>query len=120
MCKWQIEGDIVAHNDISEWENCEDNTWIYFAYIDNLFVQGQGSIDGRGSIWWKNAPLLTNRDTHATINVCIYLHILRTNNMYNFFFNLDKETSYINVDTVRINILFIYPRRRQTRATVPR
>ncbi|XP_056694777.1 probable polygalacturonase At3g15720 [Spinacia oleracea] len=65
---FQIEGDIVAHNDISEWENCEDNTWIYFAYIDNLFVQGQGSIDGRGSIWWKNAPLLTNRDTHATIN----------------------------------------------------
>ncbi|XP_021751957.1 uncharacterized protein LOC110717540 [Chenopodium quinoa] len=53
-----IEGNIVAPSSIGEWDKCENNAWLHFGSIDNLVVEGQGVIDGRGSIWWTNAPII--------------------------------------------------------------
>uniref|UniRef100_A0A803KSV4 Polygalacturonase n=1 Tax=Chenopodium quinoa TaxID=63459 RepID=A0A803KSV4_CHEQI len=55
-----IEGNIVAPSSIGEWDKCENNAWLHFGSIDNLVVEGQGVIDGRGSIWWTNAPIINN------------------------------------------------------------
>lgn len=32
--------------------------WLEFSKLNGICVKGKGIIDGQGSVWWKNAPLL--------------------------------------------------------------
>lgn len=30
--------------------------WIEFTKLKGITIQGKGTIDGRGSVWWEDAP----------------------------------------------------------------
>lgn len=32
--------------------------WLEFSKLDGICVMGKGIIDGQGSVWWENVPLL--------------------------------------------------------------
>ncbi|CAN0866784.1 unnamed protein product [Linum grandiflorum] len=50
----QISGTIQASNDRSDYE--EDRShWLVFDGVQNLVVQGDGTIDGQGKVWWQNS-----------------------------------------------------------------
>ncbi|KAL6272953.1 hypothetical protein ACE6H2_023645 [Prunus campanulata] len=48
---FQIQGSIVAPNNIGAWTNKE--MWIHFSNVQGLSVNGGGRIDGNGAVWWK-------------------------------------------------------------------
>ena len=45
---------IVASNDRSDYAK-DRRHWLLFNNIKNFIVEGQGTIDGNGKIWWKNS-----------------------------------------------------------------
>lgn len=55
----QLSGNIVAPATKSEYSGSHLNTWIGFSFVNGLIISGKGTIDGRGSMWWKQ-PCLGN------------------------------------------------------------
>ncbi|TXG61758.1 hypothetical protein EZV62_013121 [Acer yangbiense] len=49
----QILGKIVAPASIQAWKDCKSKCWLWFNYVNGLIMRGSGTIDGRGSAWWK-------------------------------------------------------------------
>ncbi|KAM7483652.1 hypothetical protein LguiB_008235 [Lonicera macranthoides] len=64
-----LSGKIVAPKEKSAWEGVTVNSWLSFANVNGLTINGKGRIDGRGFVWWsqpclsgnhlKQAPTLT-------------------------------------------------------------
>lgn len=52
--KWQIYGIIEASDDRSDYEE-DERHWLVFDKVENLLVEGGGTIDGNGNIWWQNS-----------------------------------------------------------------
>ncbi|KAI3899739.1 hypothetical protein MKW92_001465 [Papaver armeniacum] len=50
----KIDGAIEASADRSDYKR-DVRHWIIFTKIQNLVVEGDGTIDGKGDIWWKNS-----------------------------------------------------------------
>ncbi|PIA48378.1 hypothetical protein AQUCO_01400768v1 [Aquilegia coerulea] len=50
----QIAGTIEASDNRSDYQNSRGR-WLLFENIENLIVEGDGTIDGKGEIWWKNS-----------------------------------------------------------------
>ncbi|OAY82134.1 Polygalacturonase, partial [Ananas comosus] len=51
-----IRGTLEASKDRSDWPTDEIRThWIKFESVKNLLVQGGGTLDGNGDIWWQNS-----------------------------------------------------------------
>nr|XP_011458024.1 PREDICTED: polygalacturonase-like isoform X2 [Fragaria vesca subsp. vesca] len=50
----QIYGTIEASGDRSVYSK-DLNHWIMFDNVKNLLVQGPGTINGNGQVWWKNS-----------------------------------------------------------------
>ncbi|KAI3930171.1 hypothetical protein MKW92_041835 [Papaver armeniacum] len=50
----KIDGAIEASADRSDYKR-DVRHWIIFKKIQNLVVEGDGTIDGKGDIWWKNS-----------------------------------------------------------------
>ncbi|KAL6492787.1 hypothetical protein OROGR_032546 [Orobanche gracilis] len=48
----QIDGTIVAPDDIKNWDPKNPRTWLVFYNISKVSLQGHGVIDGSGSKWW--------------------------------------------------------------------
>ncbi|CAA0838726.1 Pectin lyase-like superfamily protein [Striga hermonthica] len=48
----QIEGTIVAP-ELKDWDPNSPRTWIVFNNLTNVFLQGNGVIDGNGHKWWE-------------------------------------------------------------------
>ncbi|EPS62761.1 hypothetical protein M569_12028, partial [Genlisea aurea] len=51
----EIGGDIIASVNLSDYVGSGESYWLLFDGVDNLVVQGGGTIDGRGSIWWQKS-----------------------------------------------------------------
>eukprot|EP00257_Ricinus_communis_P027708 XP_025015122.1 probable polygalacturonase At3g15720 [Ricinus communis] len=51
---FQIQGSILAPNDVTAWENDKTN-WLQFSDVNGLMIDGGGQIDGQGSVWWKQS-----------------------------------------------------------------
>ncbi|XP_039020843.1 probable polygalacturonase At3g15720 [Hibiscus syriacus] len=49
---FQLGGTLMAPQSTS-WGNGGMGEWIYFQSVDNLILDGHGTIDGRGSNWWQ-------------------------------------------------------------------
>ncbi|KAK4852966.1 hypothetical protein QYF36_001657 [Acer negundo] len=49
----QILGKIVAPASVQAWKDCKSKCWLWFNYVNGLIMRGSGTIDGRGSAWWK-------------------------------------------------------------------
>ncbi|XP_034703710.1 polygalacturonase-like [Vitis riparia] len=52
--KLKILGTIKASEDPSDYAK-DRSRWLLFYNIKNFQVEGQGTIDGNGKIWWKNS-----------------------------------------------------------------
>ncbi|XP_047326350.1 polygalacturonase-like [Impatiens glandulifera] len=50
----QIIGTIEASNNRADYKD-DNKHWLIFENIENLLVQGGGTIDGNGKIWWQNS-----------------------------------------------------------------
>ncbi|KAG8646699.1 hypothetical protein MANES_09G024100v8 [Manihot esculenta] len=50
----QIYGIIEASDDRSDYEE-DERHWLVFDKVENLLVEGGGTIDGNGNIWWQNS-----------------------------------------------------------------
>ncbi|XP_050227448.1 polygalacturonase-like [Mercurialis annua] len=50
----QIYGTIEASDERSDYKK-DDRHWIVFDRVQNLLVNGGGTIDGNGKIWWQNS-----------------------------------------------------------------
>lgn len=62
----QIEGTIVAPDDIGAWTDREK--WLVFSNVNKLSVKGNGKIDGRGAAWWKQVDKPENRPSVSIKN----------------------------------------------------
>ncbi|KAJ9181100.1 hypothetical protein P3X46_009266 [Hevea brasiliensis] len=51
----RIYGTIEASDDRSDYEKDDRRHWLVFDQVQNLLVEGGGTIDGNGKIWWKNS-----------------------------------------------------------------
>lgn len=51
----QISGTLEASSDRSDWNGQDQKHWLVFREIDNLRVEGHGTINGNGKIWWENS-----------------------------------------------------------------
>ncbi|KAF6168359.1 hypothetical protein GIB67_018199, partial [Kingdonia uniflora] len=57
----QIYGTIEASDDLLDYSP-DYRRWLYFRNLDNFIVEGGGTIDGQGEIWWNNS-CKTNRSS---------------------------------------------------------
>ncbi|GAB2227971.1 hypothetical protein Droror1_Dr00009800 [Drosera rotundifolia] len=58
----EIDGKLLASNDRSDY-NKTPRHWILFENINHLVVQGGGTIDGNGKIWWENSCKVNKKNT---------------------------------------------------------
>lgn len=50
----QISGTLEASNDRSDYSQ-DGRHWLLFDSVQNLIVEGGGTINGNGKIWWQNS-----------------------------------------------------------------
>ncbi|KAJ7972225.1 Polygalacturonase [Quillaja saponaria] len=50
----QISGTLIASNDRSDYSK-DSKYWLVFEDVQDLLVEGAGTIDGNGKIWWENS-----------------------------------------------------------------
>jgi len=65
----------VAPDSLDAWGSaCQSGStaWITFEKVDNLVLDGQGGLDGRGSIWWGKVPTISHHLHAININVSTY------------------------------------------------
>ena len=51
---YQIHGTVRASGDRSAYRN-DMTRWLVFENVHNLAVEGGGTINGNGKIWWENS-----------------------------------------------------------------
>ncbi|TXG67441.1 hypothetical protein EZV62_008716 [Acer yangbiense] len=102
---FHLQGDLVAHTD--EASNQVDH-WIAFRYIDQLTINGGGSLDGQGSSAWPhNSCIEDQKSTRLPISLRFNFvnnsdidHITFINSK-NFHFNI-FASNIITIDSVYI------------------
>lgn len=52
---FQLDGTIVAPTENEAWGKGLLQ-WLEFTKLRGITIQGQGTIDGRGSVWWEDYP----------------------------------------------------------------
>lgn len=52
--KFQIYGTLEASDDQSDYKK-DGRHWIVFDNVQNLVVEGGGTVNGNGKIWWENS-----------------------------------------------------------------
>ncbi|KAE8730221.1 pantothenate kinase 2-like [Hibiscus syriacus] len=52
---FQLDGTIIAPTDSRSWGK-GILQWLEFSKLKGITIQGKGIIDGRGSVWWQDAP----------------------------------------------------------------
>ncbi|GJM96996.1 hypothetical protein PR202_ga13886 [Eleusine coracana subsp. coracana] len=50
-----VQGTLVASPNRADWNDKNRRYWIVFRGVDDLTINGGGTIDGSGETWWKNS-----------------------------------------------------------------
>lgn len=50
-----ISGTIVAPEDPAAWKGLNHRKWLYFHGVKHLTIEGGGTVNGRGWIWWAQS-----------------------------------------------------------------
>ncbi|KAH7570321.1 hypothetical protein ACOSQ2_018704 [Xanthoceras sorbifolium] len=53
----QIDGTLLAPPKVSSWPKSGLFQWLNFKWVQNLTVQGTGTVDGQGSEWWSASQI---------------------------------------------------------------
>jgi len=63
----KIEGKLEAPKTMDGWRDSKCvNSWIKFAEIQGLQVNGSGQLDGHGSLWWSS-PIPKKKCSRPTV-----------------------------------------------------
>ncbi|KAL0337965.1 UNVERIFIED_CONTAM: Polygalacturonase [Sesamum calycinum] len=54
IIKMEIGGTLIASDDRSDYSE-DGRHWLRFDSLENLVVEGGGTIDGNGNVWWQNS-----------------------------------------------------------------
>lgn len=74
--KFQIHGTIMAFGELSDYHfpnNSKLHYWLTFESVQNLVVEGPGTINGNGDKWWQSSCKQNNK-THKSV-VCQFIAI---------------------------------------------
>lgn len=55
MVLCQLDGTIIAPTNPNAWSGVTLQ-WLEFTKLEGITIQGNGVIDGRGSVWWQDFP----------------------------------------------------------------
>nr|GLL24585.1 polygalacturonase-like [Ipomoea trifida] len=96
----QIYGSIEASDDRSDYSD-DRSHWLKFSSVQNLMVEGDGTINGNGKIWWQNSCKVDkslpceNAPTALTFHMCNYLIVknLRIQNAQRMHISFDQCTN---------------------------
>ncbi|XP_068638593.1 polygalacturonase-like [Aristolochia californica] len=75
----KIDGTIHASSSMSDWEGLNRRHWIVFLKVSGLTVEGSGTINGNGEVWWENSckrnksQPCKDAPTAMTFSSCNYL-----------------------------------------------
>ncbi|KAL0428555.1 UNVERIFIED_CONTAM: Polygalacturonase [Sesamum latifolium] len=69
--KMEIGGTLIASDDRSDYRK-DTRHWLRFDSVENLVVEGGGTIDGNGNVWWKNSCKI-NKNKALTFYKCTEL-----------------------------------------------
>lgn len=64
----QLDGTIVAPTNSKAWGSGLLQ-WLEFKKLVGITIQGNGIIDGRGSVWWQDTPLDDPIDDEAKLMI---------------------------------------------------
>lgn len=64
----QLDGTIIAPTSSKPWGSGLLQ-WLEFTKLKGITVQGSGTIDGRGSVWWKESPYAAPTDEESRLLV---------------------------------------------------
>ncbi|KAL5762110.1 hypothetical protein ACOSP7_018374 [Xanthoceras sorbifolium] len=53
----QIDGTLLAPPKVSSWPKSGLFQWLNFKWVQNLTIQGTGTVDGQGSEWWSASQI---------------------------------------------------------------
>ncbi|XP_078427522.1 polygalacturonase-like [Wolffia australiana] len=76
-----IEGTILASTTMSDWNGADRRLWMLFDKVAGLSVQGGGTVDGNGQVWWKlsckvdSKQPCTSAPTALTFRACDRLSV---------------------------------------------
>ncbi|KAK1304828.1 hypothetical protein QJS10_CPB11g02004 [Acorus calamus] len=96
-----ISGTIIAPAEISIWGSERDH-WIHFKGVQNLTLDGDGTFEGNGNIWWSNSCKL-NKSLALKFEECNSLTV-KNINMIN---SPQMHIVFLNCDSVNASHLFI-------------
>ncbi|KAF7068513.1 hypothetical protein CFC21_074261 [Triticum aestivum] len=78
---FKVKGTLIAPPSMSAWSENDRRRWIFLQRITGLTVNGGGTINGNGEIWWKNS-CKTNKalpckgaPTALTFHLCTNLKV---------------------------------------------
>ncbi|KAK4432130.1 Polygalacturonase [Sesamum alatum] len=71
MIKMEIAGTLIASDDRSDYKK-DTRHWLRFDSVENLVVEGGGTIDGNGNVWWRNSCKI-NKNKAITFYKCTEL-----------------------------------------------
>nr|GMC82017.1 polygalacturonase-like [Ipomoea batatas]GMC86097.1 polygalacturonase-like [Ipomoea batatas]GMC88680.1 polygalacturonase-like [Ipomoea batatas] len=89
----QIYGSIEASDDRSDYKD-DRSHWLKFSSVQNLMVEGDGTINGNGKIWWQNSCKV-DTSRALTFHMCNYLIVknLRIQNAQRMHISFDQCTN---------------------------
>ncbi|CAA0829878.1 Polygalacturonase ADPG1 [Striga hermonthica] len=99
--KMEISGVILASDDRSDYAE-DPRHWLIFDSVKDLVVEGGGTINGNGDIWWKNSCKI-NKAKALTFYKCTKLVVknLKIQNAQQIHLSFEKCT---NVQTSNLNV----------------
>ncbi|KAL2228233.1 UNVERIFIED_CONTAM: Polygalacturonase [Sesamum indicum] len=68
IIKMEIGGTLIASDDRSDYKK-DKRHWLRFDSVENLVVEGGGTIDGNGNVWWQNSCKI-NKNKALTFYKC--------------------------------------------------
>ncbi|CAN0901931.1 Probable polygalacturonase At3g15720 [Linum grandiflorum] len=54
----ELQGTIIAPGSVKAYKDEKKKKWIQISYVNGLTIQGGGTIDGQGAIWWDYCKAL--------------------------------------------------------------
>ncbi|KAH9605700.1 hypothetical protein KSS87_019845 [Heliosperma pusillum] len=74
---FQVDGTIIAPKGPNAWSS-EPMWWMDFTKLVGLTIQGKGTIDGSGSVWWKEASYQAPWDDETQMIIPLNNTMLQT------------------------------------------
>ncbi|KAJ4828436.1 hypothetical protein Tsubulata_049363 [Turnera subulata] len=100
-----ISGTILAPKDPASWKGLNPRKWLYFHGVNHLTVEGGGTINGQGWLWWAHSCKI-NRTNAITFHKCKDLKVWNLKVVY----GQQMQISFTNcIRVVAVNLIVISP-----------